>query len=77
MQNITILNSHNQRLPVFLYEKSVLHHLTTLAMVYLNVPWLAMLYEICAMIFSFDLRWFHGLYSSYVTFRYLCTDSYF
>ena len=30
------------------------------AMVYLNVPWPAMhmVYEICTMKFSFDLRWF-------------------
>ena len=39
---------------------SVLHHHTAFAMVYLSVPWQAMVYEKCTMKFSFDLRWFCG-----------------
>ena len=41
-------------------KKSVLNHHLTLTMFYLNLPWPAMVYEICTIKFSFDLRWFHG-----------------
>ena len=54
----TVYQVINQRLPVLLHEKLVLHHL--------NVSWQAMVYEICTMEFSFDLRWFHGTLCSYV-----------
>jgi len=33
------------------------------AMVYLNKPWTAMVYVVCTMKFSFDLRWLHGIFA--------------
>ena len=33
----------------------------TMAMVYLNTQWPAMVYEIYTLKFAFDLRWFHGI----------------